>query len=114
VRRRVAAHRSDVESRDREALNLLGLARRSGRAVIGTRAVRDAAKSGNLGLVLLTRDAGENARNRVVPLLEATRIPWRECGRQGALARAIGRESAVVVGIADPRLAARIDEILGG
>jgi ribosomal protein L7Ae-like RNA K-turn-binding protein len=95
-----------------EALSLLGLARRSGRAIVGTKAVREAAKSGALHLALVARDAGENARNRVVPVFEATDTAWSECGTAGALARSVGRERAVVVGIADRRLAARIEEIL--
>ena len=97
---------------DREVLNLVGLARRSGRAIVGTRAVREAARGGSLRLALVARDAGENARNRVLPLFAATGTPWLECGRSGSLARAVGRERAVVVGISDPGLAARIGEIL--
>jgi ribosomal protein L7Ae-like RNA K-turn-binding protein len=102
----------DVDRTDREALSLVGLARRSGRAIVGTRAVREAARGGSLRLALLARDAGDTARNRVLPLFDATGTPWLECGRDGSLAQAVGRERAVVVGISDPRLAARIAEIL--
>lgn len=102
----------DAERTDGQALNLVGLARRSGRAIIGTRAVREAARGGSVQLALVARDAGDNARNRVVPLFDATGTPWLECGKSGSLARAVGRERAVVVGISDPRLAARIAEIL--
>jgi len=105
---------ADPSGKDAEALNLLGLARRSGRAIVGTQAVREAARSGSLHLALVARDAGENARNRVVPVFEATGTAWAECGREGALARSVGRNRAVVVGIADRRLAARIEEILAG
>jgi ribosomal protein L7Ae-like RNA K-turn-binding protein len=101
-----------VDRTDREALSLVGLARRSGRAIVGTGAVREAARGGSLRLALVARDAGENARNRVLPLFDATGTPWMECGRNGSLAQAVGRERAVVVGISDPRLAARIGEIL--
>lgn len=108
----MGAETVDVEPRDREVLNLLGLARRGGRAIVGTKAVREAARSGSLSLALVARDAGENARNRVVPVFEATCTPWLACGTNGSLARAVGRERAVVVGISDQRLAARIGEIL--
>ncbi|MCL7927764.1 MAG: hypothetical protein M8841_08250 [marine benthic group bacterium] len=105
---------ADRGGRDAEALSLLGLARRSGRAIVGTKAVREAAKSGSLHLALLSRDAGENARNRVVPVFEATGTAWSECGQGDELARSVGRDRAVVVGISDRRLAARIGEILTG
>ncbi|MEJ2483337.1 MAG: hypothetical protein P8049_09570 [Gemmatimonadota bacterium] len=108
------ARPADPDRRDAEALNLLGLARRSGRAIVGTHAVREAVKTGSVHLALLARDAGDNARNRVVPLFEATGTTWSECGRDGALARSVGRNRAVVVGIADRGLAARIEEILTG
>lgn len=97
---------------DEYALNLVGLTRRAGRAVIGTKAVREAARRGTLSLALVARDAGDNARSRVVPGFESTGTPWLLCGSREALGRAIGRDRAVVVGIADVRLAQRISQIL--
>ena len=103
---------TDLERRDREALKLVGLTRRAGRAVIGTKAVREAARRGSLNLALVARDAGDNARSRVVPVFDATSTPWLQCGSHAELGRAIGRDRAVVVGIADARLALRMKQIL--
>ncbi len=103
---------ADLERRDREVLKLVGLTRRAGRAVIGTKAVREAARRGSLSLALVARDAGDNARSRVVPVFDATGTPWLPCGSHAALGRAIGRGRAVVIGIADARLANRMRQIL--
>lgn len=103
---------AEPDRRDEEVLKLVGLTRRAGRAVLGTKAVREAARRGSLNLALVAGDAGKNARSRVVPIFEATGTPWLPCGSLAQLGQAIGRDRAVVVGIADARLAARIREIL--
>ncbi len=102
----------DLARREMEALKLVGLTRRAGRAVIGTKAVREAARRGSLYLALVARDAGDNARSRVVPVFDATGTTWLPCGSHAALGRSIGRDRVVVIGIADPRLATRIREVL--
>ena len=55
--------------RDRSVLQLVGLARRAGFAVVGTQAVRDAARRGELSVVVVAEDATENARKRLRVLL---------------------------------------------
>lgn len=103
---------AESDRRDTQVLRLVGLTRRAGRAVLGTKAVREAARRGSLSLALVARDAGENARNRVVPIFDATGTPWLSCGSCLDLGRSVGRERAVVVGIADDRFAAGMREIL--
>jgi len=103
---------ADLVRLDAEVLNLVGLTRRAGRAVIGTKAVREAARRESLSLALVARDAGDNARSRVVPVFEATGTPWLLCGSHEALGRAIGRDRVVVIGIEDARLAKRMRQIL--
>lgn len=103
---------ADDQRLDAEVLKLVGLTRRAGRAVLGTKAVREAARRGSLSLALVARNAGNNARSRVVPVFEATGTPWLPCGSSETLGRAIGRDRAVVIGIEDTRLAGRMKEIL--
>ncbi len=103
---------AEVDQRDAEALRLVGLTRRAGRAVLGTKAVREAARRGSLSLALVARDAGDNARSRVVPIFDATATPWLPCGSCSELGRSVGRGRAVVVGISDAQLATRMRQIL--
>ena len=113
LRRRIVEETTaDRQRLDAEALNLVGLTRRAGRAVIGTKAVREAARRGTLSLALVSRDAGDNALSRVVPVFDATGTPWLLCGSHETLGRAIGRDRAVVVGVEDARLGRRMRQIL--
>ena len=89
-------------------MQLVGLARRAGYVVVGTRAVREAASRGEVCVVVVARDATANARKRLLSLSGRPDIEVIECGTRGSLGRAVGREEAVVVGIGDQGLGRRI------
>lgn len=57
---------------------------------------------------MLARDATENARERVLPLLEACDVPVGVCESAAALGRAVGRSRLVVVGLKDAGIAGRV------
>ncbi len=79
--------------------------------VIGTQAVRESARRGRLGILVIARDAGGNARDRVLPLADASGVPHVECGTAASLGRALGRGRTVAVGVEDARLAARVRDL---
>jgi ribosomal protein L7Ae-like RNA K-turn-binding protein len=93
---------------ERAILQLVGLARRAGRAVAGTQAVREAGSRGELNLVLVAGDAADNARRRVAGILENREVAMVRCGTRETLGRAVGKPGAAVVGVRDPGLAERI------
>lgn len=94
-----------------DALRLLGLARRAGRSVVGTTAVREAGRGGDLALVVMARDATENARARLGPTLLA-RVPTVTCGSRASLGAALGRGPVAAVGVTDRDLAARVQDMM--
>ncbi len=94
--------------RDRDLLQLVGLARRAGFAVVGTQAVRDAARRGELSVVVVAEDATENARKRIRGLMESSELQVVTRGTRSSLGRAVGRSEVVVVGIRDRGLGSRI------
>jgi ribosomal protein L7Ae-like RNA K-turn-binding protein len=94
-------------------LQLLGLAARAGSVVPGTERVREAARNDELVLVLLARDSSENSRGKLLPLLQARRIPHMTEFERVRLGRAVGRPPLSAVGIADPGLARRLEQLLG-
>jgi len=100
--------------REQRILQLVGLAQRAGRAAVGTQAVRDAARNGDLSLVVLARDATDNARRRLGALSGDVAVPIIRAGSGGALGHAAGRNGAVVVGIRDRGFGARIEETAAG
>ena len=89
-------------------LQLVGLARRAGFAVVGTRAVRDAARRSEISVVVVAEDATANARKRMHGLLVEPDIEVVACGTRSDLGRAVGRQEAVVVGIRDSGIGRRI------
>jgi len=93
---------------ERAALSLVGLAHRAGRLAVGTHAVKDAARLGELEAVVMARDATDNARERVLPLMKACGVPVVTCDSAAALGRAVGRPRLVVVGLKDAGFAGRV------
>ncbi|NJD11038.1 MAG: 50S ribosomal protein L7ae [Gemmatimonadetes bacterium] len=96
------------------ALNLLGLAARAGSVLPGTERVREAARTGNLALALLARDASDNSRGKLLPLLQARRIPFLIAIERVRLGGAVGRSPLRAVGITDPALARQLEQLLAG
>ena len=93
---------------ERSALRMVGLAMRAGRLVLGTTAVREAARHGKLSGALIATDATANARNRLLPLLDAMDVPVASCATTRKLGLAVGKERLAVVGITDVGFARRI------
>ena len=87
---------------------MVGLAMRAGRLVLGTTAVREAAKHGKLSGALIATDATANARNRILPLLLACDIPVVSCGTIRQLGQAVGKERLAIVGISDAGFARQL------
>ncbi|MBT8461776.1 MAG: ribosomal L7Ae/L30e/S12e/Gadd45 family protein [Gemmatimonadetes bacterium] len=93
---------------DRNVLQLVGLARRAGFAVVGTQAVRDSARRGELSVVVVAQDATENARRRLRGMLEDSELAVVTRGTRSDLGRAVGRSEVVVVGVRDKGLGQKI------
>ncbi len=99
---------------EERALNLLGIALRGGRLEVGTTSVKESARRGDLSGAVIAADAGGNARDRVLPLLEATGVPVVEAADGEALGAALGRDRTVIVGLTDPGLAGEVLDALTG
>ena len=87
---------------------MVGLAMRAGRLVLGTTAVREAARHGKLSGALIAIDATANARNRLLPLLFACDVPVVSCGTIRQLGKAVGKERLVIVGLSDAGFARQL------
>lgn len=89
-------------------LDVLGLARRAGRLVVGTRAVREAAGGDELRLVAVAGDAGDNALGRLRPVLDRSGLTVVEVADRQSLGAALGRGPVVAVGLTDRGLAEEV------
>lgn len=81
-------------------LGLLGLARRAGKLAIGFNAVDNLVRRGQNPLVVLAIDAGASQRNKVRGW-SPVRGLVDDVLKGEELARAMGREKLVVVGVCD-------------
>lgn len=93
---------------ERRALQALGLALRAGRVAVGTRAVKEAADAGELRLLVLARDATDNALGRLRGALERSGAARLRCGTRADIGEALGRGPVAAVGVTDRSLADRI------
>lgn len=97
----------------RAALGLLGISARAGALVSGTQAVRAAVRAGGIHYVVLALDAAAGQRSKLVPLLEARRIPYHIAFSQDELGAALGRPPISAVGFSNPDLAGRVGQLIG-
>jgi ribosomal protein L7Ae-like RNA K-turn-binding protein len=96
----------------RAVLDLIGLSARAGAIVPGTGAVRAAARDGKVARVVLARDGAEGQRQKLIPLLDARRVPYHIAFTREELGAASGRPPVSAVGISNPGLASRVGELL--
>lgn len=99
----------------RATLDRLGLESRSGTLISGNEKIEQAARRGQVRLLLHARDAGDDGRKK---LAQAWRVGQEEegSGREGmilpvdrqSLSMALGRENAVHLAITDARAADRV------
>lgn len=90
---------------DGKVLDILGLCFRAGALVSGTQAVRAAVREGKIHQVILAGDAAEGQQRKLIPLLEARRIPFHIGLTQDELGAAIGRAPVSAVGLSNQSLA---------
>jgi ribosomal protein L7Ae-like RNA K-turn-binding protein len=96
----------------RALLDLLGLSARAGALVFGTQAVRAAVREGSIRQVILASDAAAGQRAKLIPLLDARRIPYQIAVSRQELGAATGRAPVSAIGFCNPNLAERASELL--
>jgi ribosomal protein L7Ae-like RNA K-turn-binding protein len=74
--------------------------------------VREAGRSGLLQLAIIASDVSENTRDKLIPLLDARRIPYAVLGTRAELGVAVGRAPLSAVGVLSGTLAERILELI--
>ena len=96
----------------RRVLALLGLGARGRLTVVGVEQVRSAAIHGKLVYAVVALDASAHSLKKIVPMLTAKRIGFAEGPSATELGKAVGKDSAAVVGIIDPQLAMGVRKIV--
>lgn len=89
----------------RSALSALGLARKTGDAVLGFEKVRASLKAGKIAVLVTASDAGEDGRRKLRGLARGAAPVVLFCGRE--LSAALGRDGVVHVALKRGPAAAR-------
>ncbi|OUM88380.1 MAG: hypothetical protein BAA01_08395 [Bacillus thermozeamaize] len=86
---------------NREFLQHLGLCYRAGKLLDGEARVLSALRKGKVRMVLLSSDASENTKKRLMDKCAHCGIPCLVTYERTSLGKAIGKNERVVLGIAD-------------
>ena len=97
----------------RDAMALLGMARRAGALAYGTGSTRRALREGRARLVLLAQDASETQRDKVMNLLRHGTTPRAILGTREALGAAVGSAPVSAVAVTDREFAKELVARLG-
>lgn len=94
-----------MTDRMRSALSLLGLGLRAGRVAVGVDAARAAMQKGAAEAIVLSSDAGERAREKLVSLAGHKQIPLLTGPDAERLGAVLGRPPVHGVAVLDRQLA---------
>ncbi len=99
-----------MDNKDR-ILSLLGLAARARKIVSGEEFVIKGIQSNHLYFILITNDAAENIRKKVIDKCNYYNIPYKVAFNRDELGHAIGKFSRVVVGVKDQGFAKGLKQL---
>ncbi|MBU8906972.1 YlxQ family RNA-binding protein [Desertibacillus haloalkaliphilus] len=97
---------------DQKWMSMLGLAARARMLVSGEELVIKDVRAKKVKLVLLSSDASESTRKKVVNKCEHYHVPLRTVSTRDFLGHAIGKGERVVIGVIDPGFAKKLITLL--
>ncbi|GAF63673.1 50S ribosomal protein L7AE-like protein [Bacillus sp. TS-2] len=89
-------------------LSLLGLAARARQIVTGEELVIKEVRAGKVKLVLLSQDASENTKKKLLDKCRHYQVQVRLVGNRATLGQAIGKAERVVIGIKEDGFAKKM------
>ena len=92
----------------RKVYNLIGIARRAGKATSGTMAVQRSLKRGQARLLIISEDVSLNTREVLLKASHMHEVPYIMLGNSQELGQSIGKSVRVALTIDDSGLAAAI------
>ena len=91
---------------------LIGLCQKARQLISGEFAVKQAVLSEQVKLVIVTEDASKNTLKLFSDKCSYRQIPYYVWGDRNELGRILGKETRVVIGIKDEKLAEKITEMI--
>lgn len=93
-------------------LSLLGLVTRARKLITGEELVLKEIKRKNVRLLLLSADASEQTKKKILDKCAHYDIPVRIVADRGTLGKAIGKDERVVIGIVDDGFATKLTALI--
>lgn len=93
-------------------ISLLGLAARARKLVTGEELVLKEVRRKSVRLILLSSDAAEQTKKKVLDKCGYYNIPVRMVSDRGTLGQAIGKAERVVIGVMDDGFAKKMTALL--
>lgn len=92
--------------------SFIGLAARARKIVSGEELVIKEIRRTNVKLVLLSEDASEQTKKKLMDKCSFYKVPIRVLGNRSDLGQAIGKAERVVIGIVDAGFANKLIELM--
>ena len=92
-------------------LSFLGLTRKSGNLVLGYNKNEEAVKTGKISLMIISKEASENTKDKFKSYSEKYHVPLIEDFTPDELGYALGLEGIAVVGVTKKSMAKKLQEI---
>ena len=92
-------------------LSFLGLTRKSGNLILGYNKNEEAIKTGKISLMIISKDAAENTKDKFKSYSEKYNVPLIEDFTPDELGCALGLEGIAVVGVTKKSMAKKLQDI---
>ncbi|KUO95036.1 L7Ae/L30e/S12e/Gadd45 family ribosomal protein [Ferroacidibacillus organovorans] len=96
-----------------DVFSLLGFAARSRQLVSGEEMTLRAIRTRSAGLVILSKDAGNNMAKKIADKCRYYQVPLVVCFDRSQLGKAIGKEARTAIAVTSPGFVKSIREALG-
>lgn len=94
-------------------LNFIGLTRKSGNIIIGSNLVETALNKNKVRVIIVTKDASENTRDKIMSLAKRKNVKVINTLYKEDLGYALGKSEISVAGVTDARMAEVISDLSG-
>jgi len=92
--------------------SLLGLAYRARKLITGEELVVKGIQSGQIMSVVLSNDASENTRKKIIDKCTTYKVPYYIYFDRYTLGHAIGKHARVVIGVTDRGFSYQLDSLM--
>jgi ribosomal protein L7Ae-like RNA K-turn-binding protein len=99
-----------------KVLSYIGFAAKANKIVFGKDMIKDYIGDPRIGkkLILIANDAGQRVKKDIIIRCEINNVPYFEISNKQTLAKAIGKSSISVLGLADENLVEAIIKVIEG